>query len=79
MGTLKTHQKDQGENDEPLVILRFSEQIDQDKQQQQIPVIQLPQPKTIQQTGQTGLSTGAATRISALAQKGREQSGQLCT
>ena len=79
MGTLKTHQKDQGENDEPLVILRFSEQIDQDKQQQQIPVIQLPQPKTIQQTGQTGLSGGVAPRVPALAQKGREQSGQLCT
>ena len=56
MGTLKTHQKNQGENDEPFVILRFSEQIDQNKEQQKIPVIQLAQAEFVQQTGQTGLS-----------------------
>ena len=42
-------------------------------------MIQLPQPKPIQQTGQPGLSTGVPARVPALAQKGREQSGQLCT
>ena len=51
MGTLKTHQKNQGENDEPFVILRFSEQIDQNKEQQKIPVIQLAQAEFVQQTG----------------------------
>ena len=75
MGTLKTHQKNQGENDEPFVILRFSEQIDQNKEQQKIPVIQLAQAEFVQQTGQTGLSRGVPDAAPALAQKGRKQSG----
>lgn len=75
MGTLKTHQKNQGENDEPFVILRFSEQIDQNKEQQKIPVIQLAQAEFVQQTGQTRLSRGVPAAAPALAQKGRKQSG----
>ena len=75
MGSSKTHQKDKGENDEPLVILRFSEQIDQNKEQQKIPVIQLAQAKFVQQTGQTGLSRGVPAAVPTLAQKGRKQSG----
>ena len=75
MGTLKTHQKNQGENDEPFVILRFSEQIDQNKEQQKIPVIQLAQDDFVQESGHTVLSRGVSAAAPALDQKGIKQIG----